>query len=107
MFTNRPGCTVWEKTKSGREPAYVRHVLGPCYWQPSHGETGGADRAPQNDDFVSLPAASVTYLPKKDDRIADSITEAATPPADALTVKNVKDLRYGSPRVQHVEITAR
>lgn len=107
MFTNLAGCTIYEKIKRDRQPAYIRHITGPCYWQPSEGQTGGADRIPQTDDFVSIPAASVTYLPKKDDRIVGSIIEAETPPADALTVMNVKDLRYGSPRVQHIELTAR
>lgn len=107
MFTNIEGCTIYEKTVVNRAPAYIRHTTGPAYWQPSVGETTGADRTDQNDIFVSLPAASVTYLPKKDDRIVGAVINDTAPPNSAFTVANVKDLRYGSPRVQHVEITAR
>lgn len=107
MFTNIEGCTIYEKTVVNRAPAYIRHVTGPAYWEPSIGETDGKDRAEQNSIFVSLPSASVTYLPKTDDRIVGEIIGDETPPPTAHTVMNVKDLRYGSPRVQHIEITAR
>lgn len=107
MFTNIAGCTIYEKTEVNRAPAYVRHVTGPVYWEPSIGETDGKDRAEQNSIFVSIPSESVTYLPKTDDRIVGEIIIDVTPPATAYTVTNVKDLRYGSPKVQHIELTAR
>jgi len=113
MFTNRPGCTIYEKTTINRAPAFIRHITGPIYWEPSigitvsKGETDGKDRAEQNSIFVSVPSASVTYLPKTDDRIVGEIINDESPPVTAHTVMNVKDLRYGSPKVQHIEITAR
>lgn len=107
MFTNIEGCTIYEKTVVNRAPAYVRHVTGPVYWESSTGETDGKDRTEQNNIFVSVPSASVTYVPKNDDRIVGMIIGDETPPKTAFTVMNVKDLRYGSPRVQHIEITAR
>lgn len=113
MFTNIAGCTIYEKTIVNRAPAYIRHVTGPAYWEPSigltvsKGETDGKDRMEQNNIFVSVPSASVTYLPKTDDRIVGDIIDDETPPATAHTVMNVKDLRYGSPKVQHIELTAR
>ena len=107
MFTNCPGCTVYEKKVLNRSPTYVRHVLGALYWQPSEGESGGKDRAEQDNIFVSVPEASVTYLPKPDDRIVRGMIEDEQPPQTAHTVMNVKDLRYGSPRVRHIELTVR
>lgn len=107
MYTNIDGCTIYEKTVVNREPVYVRHVTGRVYWQPSVGESDGKDRSEQNSIFVSIPAASVDYLPKTDDRIVGSIIEDEQPPQTAYTIVNVKDLRYGSPKVQHIELTAR
>lgn len=107
MFTNRSGCTVYEKTVQNRAPTYVRHVLGALYWQPSEGQTGGKDRTEQDDIFVSVPEASVTYLPKEGDRIVGDIVLEEQPPQSAHTVMNVKDLRYGSPRVRHIELRVR
>lgn len=107
MFANLAGCTIYEKIRRDRQPAYVRHTTGAVYWEPSHGQTEGADRVPQTSDFISIPATSTDYLPKKDDRIVSSIIEDEAPPPDAMTVMQVKDLRYGSPKVQHIELTAR
>ena len=107
MFTNREGCTIYEKTVVDRAPAYIRHAIGPIYWEPSIGETDGKDRTEQNSIFVSIPAASVTYLPKTDDRIVSEIISDEIPPPTAHTIINVKDLRYGSKKVQHIELTAR
>jgi hypothetical protein len=105
MFTNCEGCTIYEKTVVNRAPAYTKHVTtGPIYWQPSFGETSGTDRRPKNSVFVNIPEASANYLPKEDDRVVRGIIEDAAPPKDALTVMNVKDLRFGSPRVRHIEL---
>lgn len=107
MYTNIEGCTIYEMTKVNRAPAYVRHVTGRVYWQPSVGESGGKDRSEQDNIFVSVPKASTDYLPKTDDRIVGSIIEDSQPPQTAYTITNVKDLRYGSQKVQHIELTAR
>lgn len=107
MFTNHAGCTIFEKIKRGREPSYVRHTTGPCYIEQNHGQSSGSDRIPQNSDFISIPEASADYLPKPDDRIVYSIIDGDVPPADALTIMTVSDLRFGSPRVRHIELTAR
>lgn len=104
MFTNCEGCTIYEKTVVNRAPAYIRHTTGRIYWQPSVGQTGGNVRHSRNNIFVNIPEASTTYLPKCDDRVVRGIIEAAAPPHDALTVMVVKDLRFGSPRVRHIEL---
>ena len=105
MFTNCEGITIYEKTVVNRAPAYVKHTTGNVYWQPSEGQTDGQDRKSQRSVFVNIPETSTTYLPKEDDRVMRGIIEDNAPPHEALTVMNVKDLRYGSPRVRHIELT--
>lgn len=104
MYTNSTGCTIYEKITVNRAPAYVRHTTGAIYWQPSFGEESGKDRTPKKSVFVNIPEASTDYLPKEDDRVVNGIVEDAAPPNTALTVTNVKDLRYGSPKVRHIEL---
>lgn len=105
MFTNIPAATVWEKDISGRAPTYIRHEYGASYWEDNRGQTDG--RSEDNAVFLAIPAGSMTdgYLPKKDDKIlADSNVQSA-PPQGALTVMRVKDFRYGSAQMQHIEVT--
>ena len=109
MFTNREGCTVWEKTIQNHAPAYVRHVLGAYYLETIAAQetdrTKSASHNPQNQQLFIIPADSLTYLPKTDDRILDGIHTETSPPADAFTVVTVKDFRFGSECVHHAEVT--
>ncbi len=107
MFTNMTGCTIYEKTVLNRSPTYVRHVTGHIYWQPSEGQAGGKDREAQDEAYVCIPAASTDYLPKPDDKIYKGIVNDEQPPQSSHTIMKVKDLRYGSPKVQHIELTVR
>lgn len=107
MFTNRNGCTIYEKTVRNRSPAYIRHVTGKVYVETESAQKNGSDRTPDNEIFISIPASSVTYVPGVGDRIVCSIIDNEQPPVTALTVMNVKDFRYGSPFVQHIEVTAK
>ena len=109
MFTNRIGCTVWEKTTVNHTPTYVRHELGKVYWEDVRGQTNaGVDpRQPSDSCFVSIPEISLNgYYPKKDDRIVSGVSAAASPPANALTVMNVRNCLHGSAAVRHVEVKA-
>lgn len=103
MFTNCEGCTIYEKTVVNRAPAYTRHTTGRIYWQSSFGESSGKDRTPKKSVFVNIPEASTDYLPKEDDRVVNGIIEGAAPPNTALTITNVKDLRFGK-KVRHIEL---
>lgn len=108
MFTNRSACTVWEKTIVNHAPAYVRHVTGAVYWQDTRGQTvsAGDARSPDDSVFLAIHADQIGgYLPKKDDRILPDEVDAVSPPHDALTVMQVKDFRYGSHTMQHIEVT--
>lgn len=108
MFTNMEACTIWEKTVQNRAPVYVKHVIRQVYWEETHGETvNGITRDPDDKILCIVPVASVTYKPKRDDRIVPGESNDTTPPGTALTVTSVKDFRYGSAKVQHIEITGR
>lgn len=107
MFTNTKICTVWEKTEKNRAPTYIRHETGAVYWEGADAQGGGKNRSPDDHALAVIPAANLGgYLPKPDDRIMRGIIADEQPPPTALTVMNVKDFRYGSPRVQHVEVIA-
>lgn len=107
MFTNREGCTIYEKTVQNRAPTYIRHTTGAVYAETTSAQESGSDRKPDDEVFVSIPADSVTYVPKKDDRIVCSIIDDEQPPVTAMTIMSVKDFRFGSPFIQHIEVTAR
>lgn len=107
MFTNEAGCTIYEKTVQNRAPTYTRHVTGEVYAETNFSQENGSDRKPDNGMFVSIPAKSVTYVPKKDDRIVCGIINDEQPPPNAMTIMSVQDFRYGSPFVQHIEVNAK
>lgn len=107
MFTNKDGCTIYEKTIQNRAPTYIRHTTGAVYWEETAAQQQSNTAKAENCSVLCcIPAASLTYLPKKDDRIVCGICEEEQPPKTAHTVMSVKDLRYGSPAVQHVEVNA-
>ncbi len=106
MFTNRKGCTIYEKIMQNRAPAYIRHITGEVYAETNFSQENGSDRKPDNGLFVSIPANSVTYVPKKDDRIVCGIINDEQPPVTAMTIMSVKDFRFGSPFIQHIEVNA-
>lgn len=114
VFTNAPCCTVWEKTVQNRAPTYIRHTMSAVYWEDTNGIELGArtgsktSRNPDHTALIIIPAANLGgYLPKADDRILRGNVSDTQPPQNALTVASVKDFRYGSANVQHIEVTAK
>lgn len=104
--TNIPAVTVWEKTLVNRAPAYVRHETGAAYWQDNRGQTN--ERQPDDSIFLAIHADQIGgYVPKTDDRVLPGSIADETPPKNAYTVANVKDLRYGSRMMQHIEVTVK
>lgn len=108
MFTNRDACTIYEKTVQNRAPVWIRHTTGAIYWEETDAQAqSGTDRSPADAVRCLIPAGSLRgYVPKPDDRIVSGSCEEEQPPKDAPTVTAVRDFRYGSPAVQHVEVTA-
>lgn len=106
MYTNRPGCTIYEKTVRNRAPTYIRHETKDIFWEDTKSQESGSNRTPKNGAFVAIPISSIDYEPKTDDRIVGSIIEDEQPPSTAMTIMSVQDFRYGSPRNQHWEVLA-
>lgn len=109
MFTNTAAVTIWEKTTVNHTQTYIRHQTGAAYWEDTNGETvGGITRNPDDKALMIVSAVNLgNYMPKTDDRIMNGAILDAQPPKNALTVTSVKDFRYGSARVQHIELTAK
>ena len=93
MFTNKKGCTVYEKILKNHENIYVRHETGAVYWEDSFGEKSGKDRVPENYALVIIPEKSADYLPKADDKIVPEVIPAERPPATAMTMLKVREFR--------------
>lgn len=109
MFTNRAGCTVYERTVGEkRMEAYVRHVIPDVYWQELQGQaTDDTSREQADSVLCIIPAASLgDYIPECDDLIICGICESDEPPEGCFTVMQVKNFLYGSAAVQHIEVTA-
>lgn len=109
MYTNKVGCTVYERTiGTDRMETYVRHFIPSIYWEDTKGQTqSGTSRKQQDSVLCMIPASSLSgYLPKRDDRILCGRCSDAEPPDECRTIMSVKDFRYGSPEVQHIEVTA-
>lgn len=106
MFTNKKGCTVYEKTLKNRENTYIRHEVGAVYWEDSFGEKSGKDRVPENSALVIIPEKSADYLPKSDDKIVPEIISDERPPTSVMTIVKVRDFRYVSANSSHIEVTA-
>lgn len=107
MFTNRKGCTIYEKTVRNREPTYIRHTTGAVYLETSSGQESGSDRKPDNGIFISIPETSLSYVPKPDDRIVCDMIDDEQPPVTAMTIMSVDDRRYGSSFVRYIEMKAK
>lgn len=106
MFTNINGCTVYEKAKHNREPIFIRHQTADVYWEETLSQRDGKDRTPANRALIIIPNDSADYCPKPGDKVIGMIIADERPPADAMTIMSVKDFRYGSPKVQHIEVIA-
>lgn len=107
MFTNKQGCTIYEKTVRNRAPTFIRHETGAVYWEDAKSQENGSDRTPQNNVFVLIPIDNTDYEPKVGDKIVCGIIPDLQPPATAFTVMSVEDFRYGSHSVQHWEMSAK
>lgn len=108
LYTNRMGCTIYEKTIRNRSPTYIRRAIGAVYWEEKLERADGADRSPHGEVFISIPSLSAgNYVPKTDDRIVGEIITDEQPPNTALTITAVSDLRFGSDAVRHIEVTAK
>lgn len=113
MFTNQPGCTVYARTVgANRMETYTRHYIKDVYWEQAAAQTqekaqaaGGHKQSYQV--FCNIPAASLSdYIPQYGDLICCGFCTLQQPPNDCFLVQTVEQFLYGSPDVQHIEVTA-
>ena len=106
MFTNMNNCTIYEKSMQNRAYTFIRHEIGAVYWENSCSQKDGKDRVPSNSALVIIPEKSADYLPKTDDKIVCGIIHDERAPSNAMTIVKVRDFRYGSAKIRHIEVTA-
>ena len=108
MYTNKVGCTVYEKTVANRMEVYARHFIPAVYWEDTTAQVQTNTSMKQQDMVCCIiPASSISdYIPKKDDIIVCGRYEGENPPKHGRIIMTVEDFRYGSPNVQHLELTA-
>lgn len=107
MFTNTKIITVFHKTIDAekRLPIWEKHVFQNVYWENCSAqseETKGMGES--NLILCIIPEKSIkNFIPCKDDLIClGDVDEQG-----GFTVMEVKDFRYGSPHVRHIEVTAK
>lgn len=108
MFANQSNCTVWEKGIENRMEVYTPHVFGYVYCQKTTAQTvQNVSREPDDSFLFIIHEKEIPYLPKPDDKIKAGNCPETSPPNDALTVNEVRDFRFGSERVSHIEVIAK
>ena len=107
MFTNTKVITVFHKTTDieKRLPVWEKHLFYDVYWENCSGqseEDGGVEE--NNEILCIIPEQSLkNFIPCKDDFICLGDVEEK----GSLSIMSVKDFRYGSEKVRHIEVTAK
>lgn len=107
MFTNTEIITVFHKETDSekRLPVWEKHVFHNVYWEKCSAQSEQNKGMGESDSILCIiPEKSLkTFIPCKDDKIVYG--DAENP--ENLTIMSVKDFRYGSGRVHHIEVTAK
>ena len=106
MFTNTKVITVFHKTVGVKKlPVWEKHLFYGVYWENRSGQSNEDKGVEENNEILCIiPEKSLkNFIPCKDDYIClGDIDEKGS-----LTVMEVKDFRYGSGNVRHIEVTAK
>lgn len=105
MFTNTEVITIFHKTVKNRLPVWEKHLFYDVYWENSSGQSESNKGMTENNQILCIiPEKSLkNFIPCKDDYIClGDVDEHGS-----LTVMEVKDFRYGSGKVRHIEVTAK
>ncbi len=105
MFTNTKVITVFHKTVKNRLPVWEKYLFYDVYWENSSGQSESSKGMTESNQILCIiPEKSLkSFIPCKDDYIClGDVDEHGN-----LTVMEVKDFRYGSGKVQHIEVTAK
>lgn len=107
MFTNTKIITVFHKVTDTekRLPVWEKHLFCDVYWENCSAQSEeNKGMGESNQILCIIPEKSVKdFIPCKDDKIAVGDVESP----DGLTVMDVKNFRYGSENVRHIEVTAK
>lgn len=115
MVTNCEGCTIYEKCVGADGfPAYMVHHIPNVYWEQCIGQSANKNANKSNMEqehsiYLAIPATSLTdYTPKYNDLLVKGLQPVSQPPdkSKSYTILTVTDCLYGSPAVQHIEVTA-
>lgn len=115
MFTNTDVITVFHKgiDSAKKLPAWEKHTFPNVYWENcSAQDNSKISRSMTEDNMVLciIPEKSISdFIPCKDDRIVKGDCENGSnlKAGEYFTVMAVKDFRYGSTRVHHIEVNAK
>ena len=107
MFTNTKVITVFHKTTDveKRLSKWEKYLFYDVYWENSSGQSESNKSMTENNGILCIiPEKSLkNFIPCKDDYIClDDVDEHGS-----LTVMEVKDFRYGSGKVRHIEVIAK
>lgn len=107
MFTNTEIITVFHKTidPEKRLPKWEKHLFYDVYWENCSAQSEeNKGMGESNLILCIIPEKSIkNFIPCKDDKI--SIGDVENP--ENFTVMDVKNFRYGSKIVRHIEVTAK
>ncbi len=110
MFTNTKVITVFHKTTDTekRLPVWQKHLFYGVYWENCSGQSesnkGNKGMDENNEIMCIIPEKSLkSFIPCKDDLICLGDVEEK----GGLTIMSVKNFRYGSGKVRHIEVTAK
>lgn len=113
MFTNAKVITVFHKTIDAekRLPKWEKHLFYDIYWENCSSQSEKGTEMNESDlIFCVIPEKSINdFIPCKDDLIAKGNFENISNPEICrhFTIMSVKDFRYGSGRVHHMEVNAK
>ena len=107
MFTNTKVITVFHKTTDveKRLSKLEKHLFYDVYWENCSGQSEESKGMGESNEILCIiPEKSLKgFIPCKDDYIClGDVDEHGS-----LTVMEVKDFRYGSGKVWHIEVTAK
>lgn len=115
MFTNTDIITVFRKGVDpvSRLEVWEKHTFHNVYWENCSAQDNSKISKSMTEDnliFCIIPEKSISdFIPRKDDKIirGDFENLSSLKSDQYFTIMSVKDFRYGSSRVHHIEVNAK
>lgn len=105
MFTNTKVITVFHKTVKNRLAVWEKHLFYDVYWENCSGQSEESRGMGESNEIlcIILEKSLKNFIPCKDDYICLGDVEEK----GSLTIMSVRNFRYGSGKVRHIEVTAK